>query len=127
MTWSTEQLDLIGESEELHITSHRQDGSLRKWIPIWVVRVDDDLYIRSAYGADGAWYRHATAGTARVQVGNFESDATLERVTDAQANDRVAEAYRAKYHNQPGALKPMLDAPSAESTVRLVQVATQPM
>ncbi|MGV9711483.1 DUF2255 family protein [Gordonia sp. NPDC003424] len=122
MTWNTRQLDRIGDSEELHITSYRQDGSLRKWIPIWVVRVDDDLYIRSAYGADGAWYRHATAGTARVQVGDIESDATLEKVTDTQLNDRVADAYRAKYHNQPGALKPMLDAPSAASTVRILPV-----
>ncbi|GAB92548.1 DUF2255 family protein [Gordonia rhizosphera] len=124
MTWNTQQLDRIGGSEELHITSYRRDGSLRKWTPIWVVRVDDDLYIRSAYGADGAWYRHATAGTARVQVGDLESDATLEKVNDEQTNDRVADAYRAKYHNQPGALKPMLDVPSAASTVRLVALSS---
>ncbi|QSE80558.1 DUF2255 family protein [Rhodococcus koreensis] len=59
MAWHSEQLDAIGHTEELHISSYRRDGSLRRWIPICVVRVADDLYVRSAFGPDGGWYRNA--------------------------------------------------------------------
>ncbi|MEE4023655.1 DUF2255 family protein [Gordonia sp. PKS22-38] len=119
MVWSPEQLDQLSGAEELHISSHRRDGSLRRWTPIWVVRVDDDLYVRSAYGDQGAWYRYAMAGTARVRSGDLEMDATLERVADDSTNARVAEAYRAKYHDQPGALGPMLADTAAHTTARL--------
>jgi MFS family permease len=41
------ELDRIGRAEELHITTTRPDGSLRTWVPIWVVRAGDDLIVRS--------------------------------------------------------------------------------
>jgi hypothetical protein len=32
------------------------DGTLRKPRTIWVVRVGDDLYVRSMYGRAGGWF-----------------------------------------------------------------------
>ncbi len=52
-------LAVIGGAEELHIATCRVDGSLRTWLPIWVVRIGDDLYVRSARGREGSWFRHA--------------------------------------------------------------------
>ncbi|MFN2107909.1 MAG: DUF2255 family protein [Candidatus Promineifilaceae bacterium] len=37
----------MGNAEELRIASLRSDGTLRKPVIIWVVRVGDDLYVRS--------------------------------------------------------------------------------
>jgi hypothetical protein len=46
-TWTNEELDKIGNAEELRIASLRSDGTLREPVIIWVVRVGDDLYVRS--------------------------------------------------------------------------------
>ncbi|MEV6895593.1 DUF2255 family protein [Kribbella sp. NPDC051137] len=120
MAWNLEDLQAIGESEELQISSYRRDGSLRRWTTIWVVRVADELYVRSAYGPDGAWYRNAMrTRRARVRVGGIESDVTLEQVPDQDMNARVETAYREKYRSQPGALRPMVTSPASETTVRL--------
>jgi len=82
-TWTTDELDRIGTADELEITTARSDGSLRRWVPIWVVRVDDDLYVRSYRGADGAWYRQATQhAQGRIRAGGVERDVTVDRPDD---------------------------------------------
>jgi hypothetical protein len=58
---STDELDRIGGAEELQIAARRRDGSLRPPVPIWSVRVDDELFVRSWRGAGGSWYRTAAA------------------------------------------------------------------
>ena len=55
--WTSDELNKIGAAEELQIASLRQDGTLRKPVIIWVVRVDDDLYVRCVNGRLGAWFR----------------------------------------------------------------------
>ena len=56
-TWTGDELDGIGTAHELQIASLRRDGTLRKPVTIWVVRVGNDLYVRSAYGRTPAWFR----------------------------------------------------------------------
>jgi hypothetical protein len=41
-TWTSAELDTVAASEELQITGERADGTLYRWTPIWVVRVDQD-------------------------------------------------------------------------------------
>jgi hypothetical protein len=52
-----EELGRIGEAQELRLASERPDGTLRPHVTIWVVRVDDELYVRSAYGANNPWFQ----------------------------------------------------------------------
>ena len=54
--WTSDELARIGTAEELQIASLRRDGTLRNPRTIWVVRVVDDLYVRSMYGRDGGWF-----------------------------------------------------------------------
>ena len=63
-TWTKDELQKIGASEELELASLRRDGMLTNAVTIWVVRVVDDLYVRSWKGDDGAWFR-ATQGPWR--------------------------------------------------------------
>ena len=56
-TWTSDELNKIGNAEELQIASLRSDGSQRNPVTIWVVRVDDDLYVRSVNGRGSAWFR----------------------------------------------------------------------
>ena len=60
-TWKGDELDTIGSAEELEIAFVRRDGTLRQPVTIWVVRHDDDLYIRSVNGRASSWFRGAQA------------------------------------------------------------------
>jgi hypothetical protein len=37
-TWSDEEIGRIGDAEELQLASERQDGTLRPYVTMWVVR-----------------------------------------------------------------------------------------
>jgi hypothetical protein len=61
-SWTADELERIGGTDELRIAAERPDGTLRTPRIIWVVRVGDDLYVRSAHGNRAAWYQ----GTQRT-------------------------------------------------------------
>ena len=96
-TWTADELDRIARAEELQISSVRPDGTLRPYVTIWVVRVGDEIYIRSAYGPENGWFRRALAsGRGRVRAGGVEKDVTFEQV-GAELRDTLDAAYHAKY------------------------------
>lgn len=96
-TWTNDELDRIGEAEELEIASVRRDGTLRKPVTIWVVRHGDDLYVRSVYGRTSAWFRGAQARhEGHIRAGGVEKDVRLVETEDL--NDEIDAAYRSKYH-----------------------------
>lgn len=99
-TWTSDELNKVGTAEELEIASLRSDGTLRTPVTIWVVRVGDDLYVRSVNGRSGAWFRGVQdRHEGRIWAGGVEKDVAFVEV-DA-ANDVKGEidaAYHAKYH-----------------------------
>jgi hypothetical protein len=117
--WTADELNRIGTAEELQIAARRRDGRLRRAAPIWVVRVSDDLYVRSWRGAGGSWYRtaHAT-GDAHISAGGVDRDVSLAEVGD-EVNDAVDAAYRAKYGRHSGYVEPMVAPPARATTLRL--------
>jgi hypothetical protein len=97
MTWNGTDLDTIGGAGELQVASRRPDGTMRPYVTIWVVRAGDDLYVRSAYGADNGWYRRArTSGAGRIRAGGLERDVTFADADPAAATG-IDAAYHAKY------------------------------
>jgi hypothetical protein len=50
-TWTRDELDKIGNAEELEIASLQGDGTPRKGATIWVVRHGDDRAAASAGAA----------------------------------------------------------------------------
>ncbi len=42
-TWTSTELQRIGDAEELQLASPRNAGSLRRYVTMWVVRVGDDI------------------------------------------------------------------------------------
>ena len=48
--WTNDELNRIERAEALQISTLRKDGSLRKPVTVWVVRVGDELYVRSTNG-----------------------------------------------------------------------------
>jgi hypothetical protein len=73
------------------------DGTLGTQRTIWVVRVDDDLYVRSVNGRTSDWFR----GTQRRHEGRIRAGGVEKGVTfveaDADLAARIDDAYREKY------------------------------
>ena len=85
-TWTPDELSRIGDAEELRVASYRRDGTLRKYVIIWVARVGDDLYVRSAYGPENGWYvRAKRSGTGRIRAGGVERDVTFVDVPASES------------------------------------------
>jgi hypothetical protein len=119
--WTSDELRRIGQAEELQITSVRPDGTMRPYVTIWVVQVDDDLYVRSAFGPTNPWYRRANAsGAGRIRAGGVERDVTFaEPVPGVHA--AIDEAYHAKYDRHGSAfVDPVVGPDASEVTIRLV-------
>lgn len=119
--WTNDELNRIGEAEELQITSLRRNNTLRKWTTIWVVRLADDLYVRSVNGNRGAWYRGALARhEGRIRAGGVEKDVTFVEVNDADTLQQVDDAYREKYRRYPTYVAPLFKPESRAATLKLV-------
>jgi hypothetical protein len=120
MTWTADDLDRIGTAEELHVTPDLPSSAAGRTTTIWVVRVGDDLYVRSYRGAAGSWYRHATAsGSGHVSGGGVEADVTFEPAPDIDPA-AVDSAYQTKYARYGDTyVKPMVSPAAQVTTLRL--------
>ena len=123
-TWTRDELDRIGAAEELQIAALRRDGTLRNPVTIWVVRVGDDLYVRSASGRNAAWFRATQVGHAgHIRAGGIEKDVTFADVQadDHATHDQLDTAYRSKYRRYPERfVNPVVSTESRSVTLRLV-------
>jgi hypothetical protein len=119
-TWTSDELDRIGAAEELEIAALRRDGTLRKPVTIWVVRHDDDLYVRSVYGRSSSWFRGAQVRhEGHIQAGGVDKDVLLVETDDL--NDEIDAAYRAKYHRYAESIVGSIVSPEARAaTLKLV-------
>jgi hypothetical protein len=119
--WTNEELTRIGTATELQLASRRRDGTLRHPRTIWVVRVGDDLYVRSMYGRAGGWFpgtqvRHE----GHVRAGGVDKDVTFAD-TDPDLNDQIDTAYRDKYRRYgPNIIGGVVNAEARAATIKLV-------
>lgn len=118
--WSKEELRKIAEADDLHISPFREDGvtyGTPTWI--WSVAAADALYVRGYNGIKSSWYQAAMLQKAgRINAAGMVKEVAFEPVDDAPTNDRIDEAYRAKYTNSPY-LKPMISTRARAATIRV--------
>ena len=120
-TWMSDELKKIGTAEELQIASLRRDGTLRKPVIIWVVRVGDDLYVRSVNGRGSAWFRGVeTRHEGHIRAGGVDKDVTFVEVTDSDINDQIDAAYTTKYRRYASIAKSMTTPVVRAATIKLV-------
>lgn len=119
--WAADELDGIGAAEELELASRRPDGSLRSWVPLWVARVDDDVYVRSMYGRSNRWFQRALAsGDGRIRAGGVERDVTFEEPGPA-IDEALTAAIHRKYDRHGARIVGTVVSPdAARATFRLV-------
>ena len=124
--WTKDELGKIGTAEELEIASLRHNGTLRKAVTIWVVRLGDDLYVRSVSGRTSAWFggiqvRHE----GRIQAGGVDKAVTFVEEAASAINDQIDAAYRTKYRRYAaGIISSIVSAEARVATIRLVPRAT---
>ena len=109
------------DGDELRIASYRADGTVRRSIPIWFVRLGDDVFVRSAYGAENGWYRRALAAArGRVTVGAGDHDVTFE-VPGSEVTAPLTSAYHATYDRYgPRIVATVVSREAEACTLRLV-------
>src|SRR5437763_16294468 len=93
-SWTRNDLGRIGAADELQLASFKEDGTLRKPVTIWVVRVGDDLYVRAYRGREGAWFRHTQLRhEGRISAGGATKHVTLVDVSgDEGLNNEIGAA-----------------------------------
>ncbi len=120
-TWTSDELDKIGTSEELEIASMRSDGTLRKSVTIWVARIGGDLYVRSVNGRDGSWFRGTQVRhEGHIQAGGIDKEVSFVDA-DSKIYDLVDAAYRNKYRHYSARIVNTILTPEArDSTLKLL-------
>jgi hypothetical protein len=120
-SWTDDELNKIDAAEELEIAALREDGTSRKPVTIWVVRVEEGVYVRSAYGTSAAWYRATKVrDKGHVEVANLRKDVTFEAADPAVA-DQIDTAYRNKYRRHGAQyVNSVTTAEARSTTIKLV-------
>ncbi|HVP21567.1 MAG TPA: DUF2255 family protein [Anaerolineaceae bacterium] len=120
-TWTSDELKQIETAEELQIASLRSNGTLRNPVTIWMVRLGDDLYVRSVNGRTSAWFRGTQVRhEGHIRAGGIDKDVTFVEETDAGINEQIDAAYRTKYRHYPGPVSHIVSPTARAATIKLV-------
>jgi hypothetical protein len=118
-TWPKEELRKIAQADDLRIAPFRDDGATYgtpTWI--WSVAVDEALYARAYNGRDSRWHRAAVRQKAgRIIAAGITKEVAFEPV-DGPINDRIDDAYRAKYGGS-AYFSPMIGPRARAATVKI--------
>ena len=120
--WRSDELTKIGTAEELQIASLQRDGTLRKLVTIWVVRVGDDLYVRSVNGRTSAWFRGTQARhEGHIRAGGVDKDVAFVEESNPDINEQIDDAYRTKYRRYAASIvNTTLTLEARAATIKLV-------
>lgn len=114
--WTSDDLARIGEAGEVGVASLRPDGTPRPYVTIWVVRVGQDLYIRSYRGRAGRWFQHAVRRReGRIRAGGVDHDVRFEEAGSG-VDAAVDQAYQTKYAQAGEQFVSPMVAPGAVAT-----------
>lgn len=114
--WTADELNKFAAAEEIEIAPLGRVGRPRKVVTIWIVRLGDDLYVRSAYGRGSGWFRGAQIRhEGRIRAADVEK-VVIFLDADPGLNDELDSAYRTKYRRHGVQYVNMMISPEARST-----------
>ena len=107
--------DVRGRHEVAIRTGRHPDSN----VVVWAVAVDDAVFVRSARGAKGRWYRDLAGGdTATLEAGGRRLAVRATPVDDPAVIEHVSGEYRRKYGSSPY-LQSVLRTEVVATTLRL--------
>ena len=115
-------VDILAEFRESKGLRIRAGTGRHRFIGIWVVVVNDRVFVRSWSVKPRGWYRtflEEARGT--VQIANRQILVQAVRTRDKRVRDAVDSAYLDKY-NTPGAIKYARDLGSAQSRATTLEL-----
>lgn len=122
--WSQDDLDRLGGASEVEVSSARWDGTLSRARTVWIVRVGDQLYLRSVNGPDGAWYRLTRASRqGRIEARGVVRDVTwvdVDATGQPDVDPAVDAEYARKYQGATSAIA-HITSPLARATTMRVE------
>jgi hypothetical protein len=102
----------LHDAREVSIRTGKHPASA---VPIWVVVADDEVFVRSAYGAKGRWYRDlAAGGAATVEFAGRRLAVQAIPTAEPAAVEAASREYLRKYG--PGPYSEMMVKPEILST-----------
>lgn len=119
--FSDDLLAILREGKYLRI---RAGSGTHRFIGIWVVVVDDRVFVRSWSVKPAGWYKtflKEPTGAGAIQVKGEEIRVRTVRAASKKLRDAIDRAYLAKY-STPGSLKYARDLGSAKSRATTVEL-----
>ena len=118
MSWDAATFRDLARAREVRILVPAPDRPPIR-VPLWIVAVGSDLYVRSWKGDAGVWYRRARRtgdGTLLRHGRRFE--VRFVPVTDPAVEAAIDKQYLTKYRRSPYA-EEMTRPPAAGTTLRV--------
>jgi hypothetical protein len=98
-TFDADTIGALRDSEEVAIRTDKHPANA---VPIWVVVADDAVFVRSARGTRGRWYRDVAAGgSATLEFAGRRVAVRAIPASDAAAIERASREYLRKYGPGP--------------------------
>lgn len=121
MSWTTAELAAFDKYEELALLLHHE-GNDDSLVPVWVVVVDEQVWVRSYHGDVSNWFRRALSEPdQRVEAGGIGLDVTFERTTGTLVPE-IDKAYNDKYSSFGESYVEAMRAPLAvDATMRVLK------
>lgn len=94
-----ETLAQLSAQNEIAIRTNKHPDAA---VVIWVVVADGEVFVRSARGAKGRWYRDvADGGDATIEFDGHALPVHAVAAADARSIERASREYLRKYHGSP--------------------------
>ena len=114
--FDADNLRELRDMQEIAIRTEKHPNSA---VVIWVVVADDEVLVRSVYGAWGRWYRDlAAGGPATLEFAGRRLAVQAIPVSDPAALARASREYLRKYQPSPYA-QAMVKSEILSTTLRL--------
>ncbi len=115
-TFDADVLDTLRRRKEVGIRTSRNP---QRPVTIWIVVVDDAVFVRSVRGPQGRWYIAARAdGEATLVIGQEKLPVRVTPATDPGSVAAVSQAILSKYATSPYA-RVMVSDEIVPTTLRL--------
>jgi hypothetical protein len=124
--WRADELITISAAETVQIAPDQEDGAPGRAATIWVVRVGNDLYIRSYSGPTARWYRRALRGRrGTIRARTLERRVRFDEV-EADVQPQIDAAYQTKYAAHGSSSVERIGGPAAVATTLRLQPVASP-